>query len=275
MVCFCFFLSLRASSPIYGEQSEPGENARARAEAPRTGDLARRLFFSLPLCYCTSWGRRFSSSFLALEASQRWNEKTSRRAWKSNIVCQGRKPFKSRNTRLHRQTSLFFVIGNANVIHGSYKCLYLSTENLIDRDVQKLENTFLRTFGHWIKVGRLMIEVLFAMSVVNWQSFTSGTVVTSRCRASTVFIRLSALCESRRLFEAGRLLQLSAMTTLCSNKTWRCSKAVCLRKLCLRESPFFVIKEPSPLPSPCQWGPFFGRGWTFIRGWALINFSYQ
>lgn len=59
----------------YGEQSEPGENARARAEAPRTGELARRRFFSLSLCYCTSWGRRFSSSFLALEASQRWNEK--------------------------------------------------------------------------------------------------------------------------------------------------------------------------------------------------------
>lgn len=29
----------------YGEQSEPGENARARAEAPRTGELARRRFF--------------------------------------------------------------------------------------------------------------------------------------------------------------------------------------------------------------------------------------
>ena len=57
----------------YGEQSEPGENARARAEAPRTGELARR------------------------------REDVS-------IVCQRRKPFKSRNTRLHRQTSLFFVI---------------------------------------------------------------------------------------------------------------------------------------------------------------------
>ena len=111
--CWLVFGSFLACEQLsnYGEQSEPGENARARAEAPRTGELARRRFFSLSLCYCTSWGRRFSSSFLALEASQRWNEKNEPKPEreKVSIVCQGRKPFKSRNTRLHRQTSVFFV----------------------------------------------------------------------------------------------------------------------------------------------------------------------
>ena len=142
-----------------------------------------------------------------------------------SIVCQRRKPFKSRNTRLHRQTSLFFRYMKCQCHPRIIKMLISFNGNPIGRDVQKLENTVLRTFGHWIKVGRLMIEVLFAMPIVNWQSFTSGTVVTGRCRASTVFIRLSALGESRRLFEAGCLLQLSAMTMLYSNKTWRCSKA--------------------------------------------------
>ena len=251
MVCFCFFLSLRASSPIMASKANLERTLeRGRRPLALESSLASYFFFATVLLYFLGPEVFFVFSRAWSVAKMKRKKRAAERE-KVSIVCQGRKPFESGNTRLHRQTSLFLLY-EMPMSSTDHKNAYISFNGKSSWSrCPKLENTVLRTFSHWIKDGRLMIEVLFAMPVVNWQSFTSGAVVTGRCRASTVFIRLSALGESRRLFEAGRLLQLSAVTVLCSNKTWRYSKAefwlfieaVCLRKLCLHGSLFFCNKR--------------------------------
>ena len=109
---FVFFLACEQALQLWRAKRTWRERASEGRRPLALESLLAGYFFSLPLCYCTSWGRRFSSSFLALEArvAKMKRKKRAAEREKVSIVCQGRKPFKSRTTRLHRQTSLFFVI---------------------------------------------------------------------------------------------------------------------------------------------------------------------
>ena len=64
----------------YGEQSEPGQNARARAEAPRTGELARRFFFLCHYATVLPGAGGFLRLFSRLKRRKDEMKKTSRRA---------------------------------------------------------------------------------------------------------------------------------------------------------------------------------------------------